>query len=70
MNSERRINNLAGNQIVFRRGFSHLGALALNWNGASPPNCDIKAQKFQRECQFPAPTGLSEKNLTVSQVGR
>ena len=35
MDSERRINNFAGNQILLRRGFSHLGALALNKTRAS-----------------------------------
>ena len=34
MNSERGINDLAANQIVVRRGFIHLGALALNCNGS------------------------------------
>jgi hypothetical protein len=29
---ERGIEQLAGNQIVLRRGSGHLGALALNWN--------------------------------------
>ena len=33
VNSKRRIYKLAGKQIMLRRGFSHLGALALNWNG-------------------------------------
>jgi hypothetical protein len=27
------IDELAGKKIVLRRGFRHLGALALNWNG-------------------------------------
>jgi hypothetical protein len=35
MNSERGINDLAANPVVLRRGFNHLGALALTWNRAS-----------------------------------
>jgi hypothetical protein len=35
MHSERGINDLSGNKIVLRRGFNHLGALALNWNRSS-----------------------------------
>jgi hypothetical protein len=30
MNNEHGTNNLSANQIVLQRGFSHLGALALN----------------------------------------
>jgi hypothetical protein len=33
MNRKRGIDDLAGKTIVLRRGFRHLGALALNWNG-------------------------------------
>jgi hypothetical protein len=33
MNRERGIDDLAGETIVLRRGFRHLGDLALNWNG-------------------------------------
>jgi hypothetical protein len=29
---------LAANQVVLRKGFSHLGALALNWNRAFAQN--------------------------------
>jgi len=35
MNSERGINNPAGNLIELRRGFNHLGVLALTWKRAS-----------------------------------
>jgi hypothetical protein len=38
------IDNVAGNQIVLRRGFSHLGDLALNWNSASAPDHHRMAQ--------------------------
>jgi hypothetical protein len=27
------MDDVDGKKIVFRRGFAHLGALALNWNG-------------------------------------
>jgi hypothetical protein len=47
--SERDINNLAANHIVLRRAFSHLGALALNWNRATALIRDSSAQKSQRE---------------------
>jgi hypothetical protein len=31
-NRKRAIDDLAGKKIVLRRGFGHLGVLALNWN--------------------------------------
>jgi hypothetical protein len=42
---ERRINDLAANQIALRRTFSHLGVLALNRNEPSAPNGEGRPQK-------------------------
>jgi hypothetical protein len=33
VNRERGADELDGKKIVLRRGFGHLGVLALNWNG-------------------------------------
>jgi hypothetical protein len=44
MNRERSINNLADNQIMFRRGFNHLGALALNANKTSARTSNKRAR--------------------------
>jgi hypothetical protein len=49
MKSERGVNDLAVNQIVVRRGFSYLGALALNCSGPSAPNPDSGARQSQRK---------------------
>jgi hypothetical protein len=37
VNREPGIDELDGKKIVLRRGFRHLGALALNWNGTIIP---------------------------------
>jgi hypothetical protein len=66
MKSERGINDLAAKQIVARRAFSHLGALALNCSGAATPNADRKAPQPQRKCPQSTQSGYPEKGTELS----